>query len=420
MHVHALSNTLRHDPTASITSGLHAGAGRALASSPASGRNASPETKNLVFSFMALTDAAPLIIAKVRGFFQEQGLDVTLRKASSWTGLRDEINAGRSHGGQLLFSMPVAAACGLLGTRQKPLIIPWVLSRNGQAITVSNRFRNMLQGDAKALRPLAIEARDAGRPLVFGHTLRVGTHALWLRYWLAAGSIHPGNDVALITVPPIQMVDNMRTARMDGFCAGEPWHARALADNIGYTAITSQEIWADHPEKVLAITEAFASANPRSVIAALKAIHQASTWLDDPANIAEAAQILSGPDFLNCTSEWISSRLGGTLHYGDGRTAETSTPMTFARRGANRPRPGHAIWFLTQLRRWGLHYGAPDYQGIASRVMRPEFHAATLADLGVIDPSPAEDIETLFDGKPFDPSMPEEYARSFTLHNLIN
>ncbi|MBK9992303.1 MAG: ABC transporter substrate-binding protein [Verrucomicrobia bacterium] len=383
-----------------------------------SSKNAS--TAELAFGFMALTDAAPLIVAHEKGLFREQGLNVTLRRAASWTGLRDAVNKGETHGAQMLFSMPVASACGLLGINQKPLIIPWVLSRNGQAITLHNTYKGKVAADAKNLRDAAIEGRDSGRPLVFGHTLRVGTHALWLRYWLAAGGIHPGNDVALITVPPAQMVSNMRSARMDGFCSGEPWNARAVAEELGYTATTSQEIWPDHPEKVFAFTEEFAQQHPTTVVASLKALYQAGIWLDDPANRNEAAALLARPEYLDCDPAWITARLGELTTYGDGRTAPNKHPMSFARGNASRPRASHAIWILTQFRRWGLHYGKPDYAGLAARVIRPDFYETALKELGVAPSSPFDGPETLFDGKVFDPTRPEVYATSFNLHNLIN
>jgi len=383
-----------------------------------SAKNASPT--ELAFGFMALTDAAPLIVAHAHGLFREYGLNVTLRRATSWTGLRDAVNSGETHAAQMLFSMPVASACGLLGINQKPLIVPWVLSRNGQAITLHHTYKGKVAADAKALRAAAIEGRDSGRPLVFGHTLRVGTHALWLRYWLAAGNIHPGNDVALITVPPAQMVSNMRSARMDGFCAGEPWNSRAVADELGYTAITSQEIWPDHPEKVFAFTEEFASHHPATVIASLKALYQAGVWLDNPLNRTEAAMLLAQPEYLDCNPAWIAARLGEITHYGDGRTAANTHPMTFSMDNANRPRISHAIWVLTQFRRWGLHYGAPDYAKISERVIRADFFETALKELGVPLSSPFDGSETLFDGKVFDSTRPEIYATSFSLHNLTN
>ena len=382
-------------------------------------RSGAPEVADVTFSFLPLTDAAPFIVAHSKGWFREFGIESKLRRETSWTALRDALNTGAAQAAQTLFSMPVSVACGLLGSNQKPLIVPWILNRNGQAITLNKQFKGRIATRSGPLREAAIEGRNSGRPLVFGHTLRAGTHALWLRYWLAAGGIHPDNDVALITVPPPQMAANMRTARMDGFCVGEPWNARALAEGLGYTAITSQEIWPDHPEKVCAFTEEFAGRNPRTVISALKGLHQAGVWLDDPANHAEAAQLLALPEHLGGDPALIQSRLGGTIDYGDGRTLSLPQGLTFSGRDANRPRASHAVWFLTQLRRWGLHFGTPDYARVSQRVIRADFHDQARRELGLPDTAAADGPETFFDGKLFDPSAPEDYAQSFELKNIL-
>jgi len=377
-----------------------------------------PETREVTFSFLPLSDAAPFIVAHTKGWFSAHGVNSTLRRESSWTALRDALNCGTSHAAQMLFSMPLAAACGLLGSDQKPLIAPWVINRNGQAITLKSSYQGTISGRADSLRTQVMERRDAGRPFVFGHTLRVGTHAMWLRYWLAAGGIDPDRDVALITVPPPQMVKNLRVAAMDGFCVGEPWNARALAEGLGFTAITSQQIWPDHPEKVCAFTEAFAQENPRTVVAVLKALSQASQWLDDPANHREAAQLLGQADNLNCDANLIHSRFGDAMDFGDGKLRNVTHPLSFHERGANQPRAEHALWFLSQLRRWGLHYGPPDYQAITARVMRPEFYQQAMEELDVTDASEAASAESFFDGKKFDPSQPEAYAQSFLIKNI--
>jgi nitrate/nitrite transport system substrate-binding protein len=373
----------------------------------------------LTVSFLPLTDAAPFLVAHAKGVFQKHGLEVSLRREPSWTALRDSMNKGTSHAAQMLFGMPAAAACGLLGDKQKPLVVPWVLSRNGQAITLDNRYRGQIAGYSSALCSVARERRDAGRPLVFGHTLRVGTHAMWLRYWLAAGGIHPDEDVALVTVPPPQMVGNLRTGGVDGFCVGEPWNARAISDGLGYTAVTSQEIWPDHPEKVCVFTEEFAEQKPDTVVAMLKALHQSGLWLDDEANHDEAAALLAQPEHLNCDAAWIRSRLGPKVVYGDGRARSLDHSLVFSKGATNRPSPSYAVWFLTQLRRWGLHYGVPDYAGVASRVIRPDFYERAVRELGLTDTAPDDSSETLFDGKVFNPADPEGYATGFTLKTLL-
>ncbi len=377
-----------------------------------------PEVRQLTFGILPLSDCAPIVVAHEKGLFKKHGLESSIAKSPSWTASRDALIAGESHAAHMLFGMPVAAAVGKLGTEQKPLIVPWILSRNGQAITLSAKYRGKFGANAKDLRPLAAESRDQGRPLVFGMTLAPGTHAMWLRYWLAAGGIDPDKDVALITVPPPQMVENMRAQRMDGFCVGEPWNARAIADDLGFTAIFSEEIWADHPEKVLAFTEEFAEAHPNAVKAALKAIHGASVWCDDPANRAELVTLLAKPAYLNVSPQLIAERFGGTIDCGNGRIASSLRGPIFAARNANYPQAKYAVWWLAQFRRWRMLLEAPDYLGVAGRVLRPDFYEAAMKELGVAAGAPDFTPETLFDGKTFDPSEPEEYAASFEITAL--
>jgi len=374
-----------------------------------------PEVRELAFGILPLTDSAPLVVAHERGLFKKHGITSSITKFASWTASRDALVQGATQASQMLFGMPIGAAVGKLGTEQKPLVVPWILNRNGQAITLSAKYRGKLGADARSLRPIAQESRDRGRPLVFGQTLAPGTHAMWLRYWLASGGIHPDKDVALITVPPPQMVGNMSAQRMDGFCVGEPWNARAIADGLGYTAILSEEIWPDHPEKVIAFTEEFAEAHPNAVKAALKAVHEASVWCDIPGNRPALAELLSAPAYLNYPASLLGARLGNTADFGDGRVATNLRGLTFQARNANYPQAKYAVWWLSQFRRWNMLPLAPDYLGVAGRVMRPDFYEAAMQELGVVHGGADLAPETLFDGKTFDPSEPEEYAASFDL-----
>jgi len=377
-----------------------------------------PEVRHLTFGILPLVDCAPIVVAYEKGLFKKHGLEVSLSKSANWTASRDALIDGTTHAAHMLFGMPIAAAVGKLGTDQKPLVVPWILNRNGQAITLGAKYRGRVSADPKALRPLAHEARDRGRPLVFGQTLAPGTHAMWLRYWLAAGVVHPDKDVALITIPPPQMVANLRTQRMDGFCVGEPWNARAIAEGVGFTAVLSEEIWPDHPEKVVAFTEEFAEANPNAVKAALKAIHEASVWCDAAANHAELAALLTAPAYLDCPAELIASRLGTTVDCGDGRIASGLRGLTFHARNANYPQAKYAVWWLSQFRRWSMLPTAPDYLGVAGRVLRPDFYEAAMKEFGFVHGGADLAPETLFDGKTFDPCEPEEYAASFDFSAL--
>ena len=185
--------------------------------------------------------------------------------------------------------------------------------------------------------------------------------------YLASGGIHPDKDVALITIPPAQMVANMKVGKMDGFCVGEPWNARAIADGIGFTAITTQDMWKDHPEKVCAFTEEFAEKNPKTVKAVLKALHEASVWLDDMKNRPEQAEIVSRPTYINCPPELILGRLQGHYDYGDGRKKKDPNYMIFSTRNCNYPQPKYAKWWLTQFRAGAWSTARPTTRASPSR-----------------------------------------------------
>jgi nitrate/nitrite transport system substrate-binding protein len=377
-----------------------------------------PEVRQLTFGFMPLTDCAPITVAHAQGLFAKHGIESSLSRFTSWTALRDALNSGATQAAQMLFGMPVGAAVGRLGSDQPPLVIPWVMNRNGQAITLGAKHRGKFAADPKALRPLAQECRDKGRPMVFGITLQPGTHAMWLRYWLGAGGIHPDRDVALITVPPSQMVANMKTGRMDGFCVGEPWNVRAISEELGFTALLTEQIWPDHPEKVLAFTEEFAEAHPNSVKAVLKALHEASVWCDDPSNHDALAALLAQPEYLNTPAQGIRARLGNTVDYGDGRSAGDQRGLTFHARNANYPQAKHCVWWLSQFRRWDMLPSVPDYLGVAGRVMRADFYEAAMKEAGIAHGGADFTPEALFDGHLFDPSEPEDYASSFAVTSI--
>ncbi len=377
-----------------------------------------PEVSDLRFGIIALTDNSPIVIAHEKGLFKKYGINSTIIKGASWAAIRDSLSNGDIQGTHMLLGMPIASTMGLLGSPKKPMVIPWLLNRNGQAITLQTKYKGKVQADPKALKPMVDEAKAAGKPLTFAMTFPPGTHAMWMRYFLASGGINPDKDVALVTIPPPQMVANMKVDKCDGFCVGEPWGARAIADSIGYTAITTQELWKDHPEKAFAFTEEFAAKNPKTVKAVLKALHEASVWLDDLKNRPEQAAIVSKPTYINCPPEVILGRLKGDYDYGDGRKKQDPNYMIFHDRGCNYPQPKYAKWWLTQFRRWGMVEGKPDYDGVAKQVMRPDIYLEAMKELGVAPAAESMDPETLFDGVTFDPSKPEEYATGFSVHSM--
>jgi nitrate/nitrite transport system substrate-binding protein len=414
-----LSTTAKGAGLAALLGGLPKGwVGSAFAAD-------APETADLKFGIIALTDCSSIVVAHEKGLFKKYGINSTVSKGASWAAIRDSLANNDIQATHMLIGMPIASTMGLGGAPKKPMVVPWLLNRNGQAITLKKELAGKVANDPKALKSLAMAAKAGGTPMTFAMTFPPGTHAMWMRYWLAAGGIHPGDaagagaDISLITIPPPQMVANMKVGKMDGFCVGEPWNARAIADDIGFTAITTQAMWKDHPEKVCAFTEEFAEKNPKTVKAVLKALHEASVWLDKMPNREEGAKIVSAATYINCPPETILGRLQGKYIMGDGRKLKDPDYMIFSDRNCNYPQPKFAKWWLTQLRRWGFTEGAPDYEAVTKQVMRPDIYEEAMKEIGYKHGGLSDSVETLFDGSMFDPKSDlEKYAASFAVKSL--
>ncbi|MBC8128139.1 MAG: ABC transporter substrate-binding protein [Gloeobacteraceae cyanobacterium ES-bin-144] len=384
-----------------------------------------PETPNINFGIIALTDCSPIVIAHEKGLFKKYGINSTVTKGASWAAIRDSLSNGDIQATHMLLGMPIASSMGLGGAPKVPMIAPWILNRNGQAITLAKNLMGKVAADPKALKPLVDAAKAAGTPMTFAMTFPPGTHAMWLRYWLAAGGINPGDaagagaDVSLITIPPPQMFANMQAGKMDGFCVGEPWNGKTMKEGIGFTATNTQDIWKDHPEKVCAFKEDFATKNPKTVKAILKALHEASVWSDVMTNREELAKIVSAPTYINCPPEAILPRLQGKYDMGDGRKIKDPNYMIFNERNCNYPQPSYGKWWLTQLRRWGFTQGAPDYEGVAKSVMRNDIYEEAMKEIGYVHGGISTAKETFFDGISFDPTGDmESYAASFAVKTL--
>jgi len=376
-----------------------------------------PETPDIRFGIIALTDCSPIVMAHELGYFKKFGINSTVSKEASWAVIRDKLTLGENQATHMLLGMPLASTMGLAGSPVKPMVIPWILNRNGQAITLNNKLKTAGAKTPAQIKPLAETAKAAGDPLTFAMTFPPGTHAMWLRYWLASGGINPDKDVNLITIPPSQMLANMKVDKMDGFCVGEPWNNRAIEDGIGFTAVTTQQMWKDHPEKVCAFTEEFALKNPKTVKAILKALHLASVDLDKMDNRQKFADVIARPSYINCPPATILERLMGKYKYGDGRVEQDPNYMIFSSRNCNYPHAIYARWWLAQFRRWGMVKTAPDYAGIAKRVVRSDILLEAMKELGVTTKVAEEQKITLFDGV-FDGKDPEHYAGSFPIHSM--
>ncbi len=378
----------------------------------------SPETKQVRFGIIALTDCSPIVMAHELGFFKKFGVDSVVSKEASWAVIRDKLTLGENQATHMLIGMPFSSTLGLLGSPAKPMIIPWLLNRNGQAITLKTELKQYgVKLSSAPLKAVAAKQKASGNPMTFAMTFPPGTHAMWMRYWLAAGGIHPDKDIALITIPPAQMIANMKVGKMDGFCVGEPWNYRAIKDGIGYTALTTQQMWKDHPEKVCAFTEDFANKNPKTVKAVLKALHLASQWGDKMENRPKLAEVVSRPTYINCPQDIILARLQGKYDYGDGRVEQDPNYMIFNDRNCNYPQKTFGLWWLSQFRRWGMVKDVPNYEAITSKVMRPDLYMAAMKDMGVTPKVTDMQPVKLFDST-FDPKQPEKYAKSFPIHNI--
>jgi nitrate/nitrite transport system substrate-binding protein len=390
---------------------LAAGLNAAQAFAAPTGR---PRPKKAVrpvtLGFIALTDCASLVIAKELGYFAERDLDVTLTKQASWPATRDNLLNGQIDGAHCLFGMPFSVATGIGGTAgNTALKIAMVLNNNGQAITLSNDFTAAGYANLPKVKKL-LESKTPTMAMTFPG----GTHDVWLRYWLRAAKVDP-NAVKIIPIPPPQMVANMKVGTMDGFCVGEPWNAVAVAQNVGFTAVTSQDIWTDHPEKALVVNEKFAATQTDTLKDVMAAVLKASKWLDRRANRARAAETLGVPAYVNAPAADIAGRLEGTYQLGANLGTKTFSGdyMTFFRNGdVNFPRRSHAIWFLAQYQRLGYLNSAPDYKKLADSILLQDLYQQVASAEKVAVPDDDMKVFTVkLDKAAFDPAKPVQEVK---------
>ena len=376
-----------------------------------------PEKATLNLGFMALTDSASLVVAATQGFGQPYGLTLNLQRQSSWAGLRDRLLNGALDAAQSLYGLIYDLQLGLGGAPATDMAVLMGLCQNGQSINLS---APLMRDGVTSAEALQSHVRQNGAQLTLAHTFPTGTHAMWLYYWLAAHGIHPLQDVRSLVVPPAQMVEHLRAGRIDGFCAGGPWGALAVDEGMGFTLATSQQIWPDHPEKVLACARAFAEQYPNSARALIKAILAASRFIEqNPDNRRSAAQLLSGSAYLDTALASIEPRLLG--HYQDGLGNHWQDPHAlrlFDQGRANFPYLSDGMWFMTQFRRWGLLREDPDYLQVAGQVQHLALYTEAAQSLGVACPAHPMRSSLLIDGGRWDGSDPYGYARSFSLHAL--
>lgn len=373
-----------------------------------------PEKSALNLGFMALTDSASLIVAATQGFAQPYGLTLNLQRQASWAGLRDRLLSGELDAAQMLYGQVYGIDQGLGGSATEMAILMG-LCQNGQAINLSQPLK---QAGVTSAEALVSRVRQSGAKLTLAQTFPTGTHAMWLYYWLAAQGLHPLEDVSTVVVPPSQMVAHLRAARIDGFCAGGPWGALAVEEDQGFTLATSQEIWADHPEKVLGVTREFAERYPNTARALTMAVLEASRFIDESEeNKRSTAQLISGSEYVDAPLSTIQPRFLGQYEDGLGHAWLDAHPLRFFADGeVNMPWLSDGIWFLTQFRRWGLLKDDPDYLGIAQRIHRLDLYRSAAEALGIKMPEQSMRSSTLLDGSVWDGRDPAAYARSFAIH----
>lgn len=361
------------------------------------------ELRKVRLGFIALTDCAPLVVAKEKGFFAERGLDVELVKQASWPVTRDNLLTNQIDGAHCLFSMPLSVAAGIGGNGSRDLKIAMVLNNNGQAITLKKDMASAGYADLAAAKA-AIEAG----PRTMAMTFPGGTHDTWLRYWLKATGANASN-VNIIPIPPPQMVANMKVGTMDGFCVGEPWNAVAVAQDIGYTAIATQDIWTHHPEKALVVTNKFRTESEQNLKDVMAAVLKAQRWLDELNNRIEGASLIAPAGYVNAPAADIMARLLGTYNLGGGLPEKDfgGEQMMFFRDGQTPfARKSYVYWFLAQYQRFGLLAGAPDYEGIANDVLLQDLYKSVAAAEGVAVPD--DDMAPFLvklDNTTFDPAQ---------------
>jgi ABC-type nitrate/sulfonate/bicarbonate transport system substrate-binding protein len=370
--------------------------------------------------FLPLLDSVLIVVAREKGFAEEEGLELQLIRETSWANIRDRIAVGHFDAAQMLAPMPVAASLGLTPL-DVPIIAPMVLGLGGNAITVSAKLWEKMaaagaMGDlsaAPAGKALAKVVASAAHKLKFGVVHQTSSHNYELRYWLAASGIRPDMDVEIVVLPPPLLPDAIATGIIDGYCVGEPWNSVGVDEAGAHIVAVKASIWKSSPDKVLGMRAKWAAENPDTVTRLIRAVHAAARWASDSGHNAEAAQILSQPSYLDIPAELIAQALTGNLQTGDGQryVPDFFVPYEHA---ANFPWQGHALWYYSQMVRWGQVTRHPENAELAAASFRPDLYRAALGSSAA---TPAADYQqfapdSFFDGEVFDPDRLEEYIDS--------
>jgi nitrate/nitrite transport system substrate-binding protein len=363
--------------------------------------------------YIPLTDCAPIVMAKELGLFAKYGLNVEVSKEASWANVRDKILTGELDGAHCLFSMPFSVYTGVGGKEGSEMKIAMILNNNGQAITLSKDFCGKVGFKQTAkVAPVVAAKLKAEKEVTFAMTFPGGTHDIWLRYWLAAAGVSQKTS-KIITIPPPQMVANMKVGNMDGFCVGEPWNGVAVKQEIGFTEISTQDIWKHHPEKALVVNKQFSEVRKEDLKNVMKAVLEACKWLDNRANRKKASPTIG--KYINAPADVIEARLMGDYNLGcdQGTEIYTDNYMLYYREGeTNFPRKSHAIWFMAQFMRFDYLQTAPDYKAIADKLILQDLYREVAGSMGI--KIPVDDMKPFtiqLDKATFDPNNPGDYLK---------
>jgi len=372
-----------------------------------------PEKTEVKIGFIPLTDCASMVMASVLGFDKKYGVKIIPSKEASWAGVRDKLVNGELDFAHVLYGLVYGVHLGTAGPK-KDMAVLMNINNNGQAITLSKALADKGAVDGPSLAKLMAKEK---REYTFAGTFPTGTHAMWMHYWLAAAGINPLSEAKLITVPPPQMVANMRVGNMDGFCVGEPWNHRAIMDGIGITANTTQDIWKDHPEKVLGTTAEFTKKYPNTTRAVMMAVLEASKWIDAGLqNKLQMAETVAQKSYINTSVDVINQRILGRYQNGLGKTWDDPNHMKFYNDGAvNFPYLSDGMWFLTQHKRWGLLKEHPDYLAVAKQINQIDLYKQVATAMNVPVPKDPMRSSKLMDGIVWDGKDPKKYADGFKI-----
>jgi nitrate/nitrite transport system ATP-binding protein len=377
------------------------------------------EKVNLDLGFVPLTDSAPLIVAKEKGFFAKHGLEeVTLSREPSWNAIAEGIRTKRLDAAHMLAGMPLSMTLGYGDNPQLPVATALILSRNGNAITLNKKF---FDRGVRSLSDLkSVLDSDSDRAYTMATVHPTSMHNLMLRYWLASAGIDPDRDLNMTIVPPPQMVANLSAGNVDGYCAGEPWNSRAIKEGLGYTIATDLDIWASHPEKVLGVREDWTNQHPETHNALVKALLEACQYCDDRRNREEILSLMARPQYMGPSAAYARPGFIDPYDRGTGEAPETLLRFNqFHVDNANCPGRAEGLWILTQLARWGITPFPRNWIEILERVRRVDLYGRAARELGLPDNEGNRAPFELFDGKVFNPDDPIEYLNSLNIHRDI-